>query len=410
MSSSPTPLAQADLPFLDFEGARYATEPVRLLGELRAKSWLVNSNRGPQVLSHAVMSRMVLDPILDSAGDEYYRVQGGSDWIIEYATNAALPLIRAPRHDRIKKVLQRGFGLKRINEMRLVMRRVANRLLDRIEANGGQGDLVSDFSHHYPLEVLCELMGVPEKDIPRFGHWTVDLGYLASFPLKPHVPRIDAALSGLWTYFRELVEIRRAEPKDDFVSVLIQAQAEGEELSESELLGSLVNLLFAGHDTTRYQFGWVMQRLMAHREQWDMVIANPALAGNAIEETMRTEPSLTGFPRYVTKDVVYNDILIPAGSFLGLNAYAANHDPEVFPDPEKFDITRKNSNRQLTFGYGPHLCLGNGLARAEMTEALQIFTKRFPGLRLTGAPEFPEGQATNSAMRGAERLPLALGG
>jgi cytochrome P450 len=102
-------------------------------------------------------------------------------------------------------------------------------------------------------------------------------------------------------------------------------------------------------------------------------VANPALASGAVEETIRTEPSLTMFLRKVVADAVYGDVLLPQGTLLTLNSYAANHDPGMFPDPYRFDITRKNAGRQLTFGYGPHVCLGNALARAEMTEALQVF-------------------------------------
>ena len=114
------------------------------------------------------------------------------------------------------------------------------------------------------------------------------------------------------------------------------------------------------------------------------------------------------FLRKVVADAVYGDVLLPQGTLLTLNSYAANHDPGMFPDPYRFDITRKNAGRQLTFGYGPHVCLGNALARAEMTEALQVFVARVPRLALAGAAEYPEGQATESAMRGAERLPVSM--
>ena len=181
------PVKEIDLPWIDFGGERYVREPLEVLREARERYWIANSARGLQVLTHDAVSRMALDPKLDSIGPDYYTQQGGSAWIIEYATNAALPMIPAPRHDRIKKVLQKGFGLKRINEMRETMRAVANRLLDRMIEHG-QGDLVEDFTHRYPLEVLCTMMGVPEADIDRFGKWTVDLGLLSRYPVAPHAP------------------------------------------------------------------------------------------------------------------------------------------------------------------------------------------------------------------------------
>lgn len=402
-----TPLAEADLPWIDFEGERYAREPLAVLAEARSRSPLARSARGLQVLTHAAVSRLAIDPNLDSTGPEYYRQQQASALILEWATNGALPLIQAPRHDRIKKVLLRGFGLKRINELRPTMRAAASSLLDRI-ASQGRGDLVADFSHHYPLEVLCALIGVPRADIERFSNWTLALGHLASTPLAPHIPEIDDALANLFDYFRHLVAVRRRQPTEDFVSTLVQLQAGGEDLSEAELYGSLVNLLFAGHDTTRYQFGWVIQQLMDHRDQWDLLLADPSLAPGAIEESMRTQPSITVFLRVVVQELSCGGVLLPAGTFLALNSYSANNDPEVFPDPEVFDIRRPNANRQLTFGYGPHLCLGNGLARVEMAEALQVFAQRFPRLELAGRPELPPGQAAHSFMRGAEHIPIVL--
>jgi len=346
---------------------------------------------------------MVADPDIDSAGPDLYRRVGGSDRLVEYATNGMLPLIQGLRHDRIRRVLQRGFTGKRIVEMRPVIRDVANHLIDRF-AQSGTFDLIADFSHHYPIEVLCALIGVPKRDIDQFSRWTVALALMSRMPLAPHMEEIDSALEGLYGYFRGLVAERRVRPTDDFVTTLIQAEAGGEELTEPELFGSLVNLLFAGHDTTRYQFVWVIQQLMTHRQQWDRVVADPSLAAGAVEETLRLQPSLQGFVRQVARDVVYRGIRIPAGAFLSMNALAANRDPEVFDDPDRFEITRANAQQQLTFGRGAHLCLGNALARSEMVEALQIFATRFPNLTLAGEPTYPEGY---SGMRGAERLPLA---
>ncbi len=402
-TEQPISLDDADLPVIDFQGPEYLADPAGVLGAARERSWLARSGQGFQVLSHAVIKQMVADPDIDSAGPDYYRRMGGSELLVEYATNGMLPLIQGLRHDRIRKVLQRGFSGKRIVEMRPVMRRVAGRLIDRF-AGRPEFDLVADFSHHYPLEVLCALIGVPECDIEQFSLWTLALARMSRVPIAPHLADIDDALRGLYGYFRELVAERRVRPTDDFVTTLIQAEAVGEELTEPELFGSLVNLLFAGHDTTRYQFVWVIQQLMTHRDQWERVVVDPGLAAGAVEETLRLEPSLQGFIRQVRKDVVYRGIRLPAGTFLSLNALSANRDPEVFIDPDRFDITRSNAHLHLTFGRGAHLCLGNSLARAEMAEALQMFAARFPDLSLAGEPTYPEGY---SGMRGAEYLPLA---
>jgi cytochrome P450 len=399
-------LEDADLPWIDLHGAEYRDNPGAVVRAARERSWLARTGQGLQVLSYAVIKQMVSDPEIDSAGPYYYRRMGGSELLVEYATNGMLPLIQGLRHDRIRKVLQTGFSGKRVLDMRPVMRAVTEQLIERF-ADRSEFDLVADFSHHYPLEVLCAMIGVPERDIPQFAEWTLALALMSRVPLAPHVMAIDDALRGLYGYFRALVDERRIHPENDFVTTLIQAEAAGESLTEPELFGSLVNLLFAGHDTTRYQFVWVIQQLLTHRGEWNRIVADPSLAAGAVEETLRLEPSLGGFVRQVRKDVVYRGIRLPAETFLSLSSFAANRDPEIFPDPERFDITRPNAHLHLTFGRGSHVCLGNALARNEMTEALKIFAQRFPDLSFAGTPTYGEGY---SGMRGAEILPLAIHG
>ncbi len=401
-----THIDEAELPFIDIHGQAYARNRQATVGEARERSWVARSDTGVHILDYDVIREMVRDKRLDGAGAGFFESKGGSPMLVEYSRDGMLPLIQGARHDRIRRVLQRGFGAGRIKEMRTVMRRVAEELVDRI-APDGRFDMTGDFSHWYPLRVLCALIGVPEKDVERFSHWTVALGLVGRTPLEPHLGTIDDALTGLYGYYRELVAARRDDLGDDFISTLIRTQAEGETLTEDEMFGALVNFLFAGHDTTRYQLGWAMYLLLANRDQWDRLVADPKLASNAVEEAMRLEPSLDGFVRQVREDVVYRDILFPAGSFIGLSALAANNDPRIFPDPERFDIGRPNASKQLTFGLGLRMCLGNGLARAEMEEALILFASRFPDLAMEGPPQVPAGY---TSMKGLEHFPLVLQG
>ena len=143
-------LDDADLPWIDFLGSEFKADPAGVLRAARERSWLARSPQGYHVLSHAVIKQMVADPDIDSAGPDLYRRVGGSDRLVEYATNGMLPLIQGLRHDRIRRVLQRGFTGKRIVEMRPVIRDVANHLIDRF-AQSGTFDLIADFSHHYPI-------------------------------------------------------------------------------------------------------------------------------------------------------------------------------------------------------------------------------------------------------------------
>ena len=221
----------------------FATDPSGEIDRLRARTWVVRTVRGYEVLDYEVVRQMCVDPRLDGIGADYYRNLGASDLIMWWATQGSLPMIEGERHDRIRAALQRGFTRRRIDALRPFMRNVAGRLIDGL-AERDPFDFVADFTHRYPLEVMCGLMGVPTEDVDRFLAWTVDLNLLAHVPLEPHMGRIDAAIAGLRDYLHELAELRRSAPADDFVSDLVAAQHEGA-LSPDELEGSLLNLLFA---------------------------------------------------------------------------------------------------------------------------------------------------------------------
>ena len=393
-----------DIPEVDLDGDAYISDPVAELQRCRQTSWLIRTTAfGIQVLSHEVAVQMIRDRRLNGPGPDMYLGMGFSPLMMKYATEGMLPLIPQPPHDRIRRVLTRGFVARRVDEQREMMRSVANGLINRLPAPG-ECELLADFSHHYPIVVVCRLMGIPDADIARFDRWMTDLGLLGRIPIAPWVPQIDAALTGLYGYFRELVPQRRRALGEDFVSAVIQAQTGSESLTEDEMFGARVNLLFAGHDTTRYQFGWLIYMLLTCRDQWERLVADPGLAPGAIEESMRLTPSLRIVLRRADEDVEYRGVRFPAGTLIGINTLATNIDPEVFDSPETFDITRSNSSKQLIFGGGSRLCLGHALARAEMTEALRIFAGRFPDMELGGDVEF----TPSPTLLGSEQLPLRL--
>jgi cytochrome P450 len=405
MAQSAVCVDDLDLPEVDLSGDAYLSDPAGVLQRYRQVSWLIRTPAAfaIQVLSHEVAAQMIRDPRLNGPGPDMYRSMGFSPLMMKYATEGMLPLIPEPPHHRIRRVLTRGFVARRVEQQRDMMRSVTNDLIGRFPAPD-ECELLAHFSHHYPIIVVCRLMGIPDADISRFDRWTTDLGLLGRVPITPWVPRIDAALTGLYGYFRELVPQRRRSPGEDFVSAVIQAQTDSESLTEDEMFGALVNLLFAGHDTTRFQFGWLIYMLLTWRDQWERLVADPALAPGAVEESMRLTPSLRIVLRRADEDVEYRGVIFPAGTLIGINTLATNTDPEVFDSPETFDLTRSNASRQLIFGGGARLCLGHALARAEMTEALQIFAARFPDMELGGDVEF----TPSPMLLGPERLPLRL--
>lgn len=394
-------IADGSVPFVDLLSAEFAADPAEAMASARARSWIVRTVRGYEVVSYAACRELSVDRRLDGVGPDYYRRLGASDDVMWYATQASLPMIEEPRHARIRKALQHGFTRPYIEGLRPRMRAIAERLVAGM-ADRDPFDLVADFNDRYPIEVLCALTGVADEDIDQFGTWTVDLGLLAKFPLEPHLPRLDAAIQGLRAYFGALVEQRAPQPGSDFVGRVITAQQTTGALTEDELCGALLNLLFAGHDTTRYQFGTVV-RLLVENGYWDRLRQDPTLIPGAVEEAMRLEPSLHILLRQVREELVYRDVVLPAGTLLILNAFAANRDPGMFRAPGEFDPARPESGRHLTFGFGGRMCLGHLLARTEMAEALQVLLDRFPRLSRAGEAERSAGL---SAMSGVESLPL----
>lgn len=398
------------LPEIDYHDGRYAAEPAQVLREAREASWLARSIRGYEVLSHPIASQLSVDRNhLDGVGSDYYAEQQASELIIRYASEGMLPLMPWVRHDPIRRVLQRGFNQARIKQLTPLIRLTAERLFEAREPDGGL-DLVADFADRYPIEVVCALLGIPVEDVPLFTDWTVSLARLSHNPIGPYQDEIDDALSHLYRYFTDLVAARRRSPGgDDFVSTIIQAGTGTEdgvkEITDGEMFGALVNLLFAGHDTTRLQFGWVVMLLMQNRDQWELLVDNPDLARGAVEESMRLCPSLHTVLRTVTDELVVGDVRFPVGTTLSFNTFAANRDPEVFDDPDRFDIERHNAATHLTFGRGHRLCLGQVLARTEMTQALQVLATRYPDMHLDGVPELSDPSA---ATVGPERLPLSF--
>jgi cytochrome P450 len=345
---------------------------------------------------------------LDGIGADYYAAQDAPTIILRYAAEGMLPLMPWVRHDAVRKVLQAAFTGRRVHELRDRMRNAARELIsDNID--GEFLDFVGGFTDSYPIGIVCRLIGIPAADIDRFQDWTVSLALLSHNPIGAHSAEIETALVGLHDYFTELVDDRRRSPRQDFVTALIEAAedsaSDGYKISEGEMFGALVNMLFAGHDTTRLQLAWAVLLMMQDRSRWSLVVENPALIPNAVEESMRFAPSLHTALRRVTKSFEINDTEFAVGDAISINFPAANRDPDVFEDPDVFWLERPNSANHLTFGRGHRLCLGRLLARTEMQVALEVLAEDFPGSSIVGPVSMSHPAA---ATYGPEELVLHL--
>ena len=254
-------------------------------------------------------------------------------------------------------------------------------LLDRVDG-AKTIDVLAAVAHPLPSLVICEMLGVPEADRPRFSGWTEDIAFLLFPPVHPHRLKTgEVAATQFMAYVRDLIEHRRAAPADDLLSALIAAEEHGDRLSIDELIANVVFLFSAGHQTTRDLVGNGLLALLRHPDLKLRVAADPSLLPALVEECLRYDPSVTATTRRARDDTAVAGTPIAAGDRLILSISGANRDPARFPDPDRFDIDRLN-NEPLAFGGGIHYCLGAALARAEAQIVFGTLLRRYPKLAL----------------------------
>lgn len=286
------------------------------------------------------------------------------------------------------------------------MRDVARRLAGRMLAAGPSHDFVSAFTSPYPMEVLCRILGIPADDIPEFSAAATELHLLAQVPLSPGLPRVESALHTLWDYCSNLIAQRRSHRQADTISALIEAQETHGKLSDSELIWNMVNLIFAGQDTTRYQLASSVRAIVDVPGLWDRLVAEQDVIPGVVEESLRWYPVVNFVVRIPTEDLVFGGVEMRAGRRVILNFQAASRDPERFDDPFTFTPRPPGRHPQsfdIPFGLATHFCLGAALARAEIQEALRILSHEFASVEIAGTPEMT---APASMLYGPETMPI----
>ncbi len=284
-----------------------------------------------------------------------------------------------PRHTALRSLVSRAFTPKRVTQLESGIRQVAADLLDRFTARGSC-ELVHEFAAPLPSTVMANLIGVPEEHREDFRRWT------EAFLEVTGPQDITERAGNIYSLFGRLLEQRRRAPADDLMSALIEAQVDGEKLSEQELLGFCFLLLIAGNDTTTSLIGNGAELLDRHPDQRAELVADPSLIPAAVEEMVRVESPTQALPRTAMRDVELHGVTIPDGSRVMLLWGAANLDDREFSDPESFDIHRV-APRHLGFGHGIHHCLGASLARLESRVAFEELLARIPDYQVAGTPE-----------------------
>jgi cytochrome P450 len=312
-----------------------------------------------------------------------------------------------PDHTRLRGLASKAFTPKVVEALRPRVQEIVDGLLDRVERNGGM-DLIEEFAYPIPVNVICEMLGVPVEDHERFKGWSLDLARgLDSIMLGPEsevARRSGRAREGLTEYMRGLIAQRRAAPRPDLLSALIAAEEAGDKLSEPELVATSILLLVAGHETTVNLIGNGMLALLRNPDQLRLLREQPPLIATAVEELLRYDGPVQRTARAAMEDVTFSGVTIPKGEIVMPFIGAADRDPAQFRDPERLDVTR-TENRHVAFGLGIHFCLGAPLARVEGQIAINTLIKRLPNLAL--AVEHPE-HRLSLTLRGLTALPVSF--
>ncbi|MGW3352890.1 cytochrome P450 [Nonomuraea rubra] len=286
----------------------------------------------------------------------------------------------APGHSRQRRILRTAFTVHAAEQWRQSCRTLAHELLDPAD---GVIDLVAEYALPLASRMICQVLGVPTADYQHFHTWSTAFLSTNSASVQE---RMEAYVSFM-EYVARLVDSHRANPSHDLLDELIRAHEDGDQLTETELVNIIFMIITAGHETTAMMVCRGVFRLLLHPQQYRILVQDPALIPSAVEEILRYDgPGSPGLVRHATTTVeLPSGAVVPAGTVVLPHIAAANHDPQAFHCPERFDIRRydkgADTRRHLGFGHGPHYCLGHAFARMELQEALRALTSRAPALR-----------------------------
>jgi cholest-4-en-3-one 26-monooxygenase len=314
-----------------------------------------------------------------------------------------------PEHTGYRKLVNRGFTPRMINALEPRIRELTVRILDAAVATG-DCDFVVDVAAELPLEVIAELIGVPREDRSKLFHWTNQaLGSADAGEVDPEYfvdeGEAQRAQVEMFTYVNELCEQRRAEPRDDIMSTLLQAELDGHELSAADLAAFFMFLTAAGNETTRNAAAHGLHAFLEDPKEWDKLVQDPeGLAASASEEILRWASPVMCLRRDVTADTEFQGQPLKAGEKVSIWYVSANRDEEIFDDPFRFDIERTPNEHVAFGGGGPHFCLGASLARLELRVLFEELARRAPVLRPLGAPAY----LRSNIVAGIKHLPVGL--
>lgn len=401
----------------------YFSNPYAALDQLREHGPVV------RVLNHTSMPTWLVlnyDDALPAIKDERFSKQPleGEIWetIINFppwARKTIFPLVKPlfarmlnpifdnmlnldnPAHQRLHGLIHKAFSPQIINALQGRVKIIVTDLLDKAQAKG-EMDFISEFAYPLPIQVITEMLGVPEADQAQYKAWSATLFDTSAPPTK-----FLGDLTQQRKYVRKLARSKRANPGEDLLSAMVLAEDNGNSMNEDEIVSMASLLLVAGHETTVNLLGNGLALLLRFPDQMTDLRQNPDLVKGAVEEFLRYDAPVHNAPdRWATEDITISGVTIPKGEMMNVGIGAANHDAAQFENPHRLDIRRQN-NRHLAFGQGTHYCLGAPLARMEANYAFNALLERFPKIELK-QPDESLPWRTNPFFRSLKALPLKL--
>lgn len=299
-----------------------------------------------------------------------------------------MPSSDPPAHTRLRTLVNKAVTPSRVEAMRPRIQALFDEILDRV-VDSGRMELIATIAYPFPARVVAELVGLPVEDVEQFKRWSDEIVALHASG-RPDPAAAEVAW-GAWQATRDwldgLIADRRARPRDDVLSILVNARIEGDALSEVEILSTLVTLMTAGHVTTTGLIGNGILTLLSHPDQLARLRAEHGLIRTTVDEVLRYESPFPRAWRRTTREVELGGVTIPADAIVSASLASANRDPEQFPQADRFDVGRQ-PNRHVGLGAGIHFCLGAPLAKLEGEIAFETLARRLPDLALDGEPSW----------------------
>jgi cytochrome P450 len=342
------------------------------------------------VLGYETVQRVLAQPDLFTNGGAYMHSLGRS-------FGRTVTVMDGAEHQRFRMIFQKAFLPQTVAKWgESVVQPVVDDLMGVFEKTG-RADLIQQFTHHFPFQVIYRQLELDPEQGAVFHRLAV-----AQLLSAVGLPQGPEASEKLGAFFQQLLDQRRANPGSDLVSHLATVEADGERLPDDVLISFLRQLINAGGDTTYRGSSVLITGLLQHPDQYQALVQDRSLLTQAVEEALRWECPVNSIWRYVSRDTELDGVALPAGAVLNVVLGSANRDPKVFPDPDRFDIFRQRTARPIAFASGPHVCIGQHLARVEMQRAMTAILDRLPNLRLD--PEMPPPEIRGHLLRAPDHL------